>query len=131
MSVFGNYAPAEVIDAAEKSISKMDEADVAAAIGQSERTMNAANRALLVEAIFDAFRARGESSQDAAEAAGTTVDAIGTANSQAVHALMDYARANPGLLKEAAIVLIEQHPEIAGELAPSLSGAIAARLRER
>lgn len=131
MSVFGNYASAEVIDAAEKFISKMDEADVAAAIGQSERTMSAGGRTLLVEAIFDAFRARGESSEDAAEAAGTTVDAIGTANSQAVRALMEYARANPGLLKEAAIVLIERNPEIVSQLAPEFSDGIAARLRER
>ena len=69
MSVFGNYDSAEVIDAAEKCISKMDEADVALALEQSERMMSAAGRALLVEAIFDAFRARGESSDDAAEGA--------------------------------------------------------------
>ncbi len=131
MSAFGNYASAEVIDAAEKFISKMDEADVASAIEHSERMMTAEGRALLVEAIFNAFRARGESSEDAAEAAGTTVDAIGTANSQALHALMDYARANPGLLKEAAIVLIEDHPEVVSQLSPELANGIEARLRER
>jgi hypothetical protein len=131
MSGFGNYASAEVIDAAEKFISKMDEADVAAAVERSERMMSAGDRTLLVEAIFDAFRARGESSEDAAEGAGTTLEAISTGTSQALHALMEYARANPGLLKEAAIVLIEQHPEVISELAPELSNGIAARLRER
>jgi hypothetical protein len=131
MSGFGNYASAEVIDAAEKFISKMDEAEVAVAIEQSERIMSAGGRTLLVEAIFDAFRARGESSEDAAEGAGTTLEAIGTANSQALHALMEYARANPGLLKEAAIVLIEKHPEVVDQLAPGIADGIAARLRER
>lgn len=131
MSVFGNYASAEVIDAAEKFISKMDEAGIAGAIARSEQTMTADGRTLLVEAIFDAFRARGESSEDAAEAAGTTVDAIGTGNTAATRALMEYARANPGLLKEAAIVLIEEHPEIVSQLAPELADGIAARLRDR
>jgi hypothetical protein len=131
MSGFGNYASAEVIDAAEKFISKMDEADVAAAIARSEQTMSAGGRTLLVEAIFDAFRARGESSEDAAEGAGTTLEAIRTANSQALRALMEYARANAGLLKEAAIVLIEKHPEVVDQLAPELADGIAARLRER
>jgi hypothetical protein len=131
MSAFGNYASAEVIDAAEKFISKMDEADVASAIERSERMMTTDGRTLLVEAIFNAFRARGESSEDAAEGAGTTVEAIGTANSQAISALMEYARANPGLLKEAAIVLIEEHPEVVSQLAPELWNGIASRLRER
>lgn len=131
MSAFGNYASAEVIDAAEKFISKMDEADVASAIERSERTMSADARVLLVEAIFDAFRARGESSEDAAEGAGTTLEAIRTANSQALSALLEYARSNPGLLKEAAIMLIEQHPELISQLAPEFSEGIAARLRDR
>lgn len=131
MSVFGNYAPAEVIDAAEKCISKMDEADVARAVGQSEQTMSAGGRTLLIEAMFDAFRARGESSDDVAEGAGTSVDALRAGNSAAVSALMEYARQNPGLFKEAAIVLIERNPAIVSELAPELSGGIAARLRDR
>jgi hypothetical protein len=44
---------------------------------------------------------------------------------------MEYARANPGLLKEAAIVLIEKHPEVVDQLAPEFADGIAARLRER
>lgn len=131
MSVFGNYASAEVIDAAEKCISKMDEADVALALEQSERMMSAAGRALLVEAIFDAFRARGESSDDAAEGAATTVEAIRAGNSASIGALLEYARANPGLLKEAAIVLIERAPDVVSQLAPELADGIAARLSAR
>lgn len=131
MSVFGNYASAQVIDAAEKCISKMDEAGVAQAIEQSARTMNAGGRTLLVEAIFDAFRARGESSEDAAEGAGTTIDEIASGNSAAVRALLEYARSNAGLLKDAAIVLIEQHPDIVSQLSPDLANGIAARLAEQ
>ncbi len=130
MSVFGNYASAEVVDAAEKFISKMDERELTVAIEQSERAMSAQGRALLVEAIFDAFRQRGESSEDAVEAAGTTLDAITRGDESSLRALMEYAKSNAGLLKEAAIVLIEQRPEIVSELAPALADGIAQRLRE-
>jgi hypothetical protein len=131
MSAFGNYASAQVVDAAEKFISKMDERDLAAAVEQSERGMTGKSRGLLVEAIFDAFRQRGESSEDAVEAAGTTLEAVRTGDESAVRALLTYARNNAGLLKEACIVLIEVQPAIVTELAPVLSDGIARRLLER
>jgi hypothetical protein len=92
--------------------------------------MSPAGRALFVEAIFDAFRHRGESSEDAAEAAGTTLDAIARDDS-GIQALFTYAKSNPGLLKEAAILLIEQHPEMVSQLAPPISNGIAQRLLDR
>lgn len=131
MSVFGNYASGEVIDAAEKFISKMDERDLAAAIIQSERAMTADGRTLLVEAIFDAFRQRGESSEDAAEEAGTTLEAISSAQSGAVEKLLTYARANPGLLKEAAIGLVEREPAVLVQLPPEITSGIQQRLLDR
>jgi hypothetical protein len=131
MSVFGNYASGEVIDAAEKFISKMDEHELASAIEQSERAMSADARALLVEAVFDAFRQRGESSEDAAEGAGTTLDAISHSDGEDVQKLLAYARANAGLLKEAAIGLVERDPAILEQLSPQISGGVAARLNER
>ena len=131
MSVFGNYASAEVVDAAEKFISKMDERDLAAAIEQSERTMSPHGRSLLVEAIFDAFRQRGESSEDVVEAAGTALEAAVRGDESAVRALLAYARSNAGLLKEAATVLIERSPAVVSELAPVLADGIARRLRKR
>jgi hypothetical protein len=131
MSAFGNYASAQVVDAAEKFISKMDERDLAVAVEQSERGMSAQSRALLVEAIFDAFRQRGESSEDAVEAAGTTLEAIRSGDESAVRTLLTYARNNAGLLKEACIVLIEVQPAIVAELAPALSDGISRRLLER
>ena len=128
MSVFGNYASSEVIDAAEKFISKMDEHDLASAIEQSERTMSAVGRAQLVEAVFDAFRARGESSEDAAEGAGTAVDAISRGEHEAVRKLLAYARANPGLLKEAAIGMVERDPQIVAAFPAPVTQGILERL---
>ncbi|HEV3155000.1 MAG TPA: hypothetical protein VGZ02_14420 [Candidatus Baltobacteraceae bacterium] len=128
MSVFGNYASAQVVDAAEKFINKMDERELASAIEQSERTMSPGGRTLLVEAIFDAFRARGESSEDAAEGAGTSLGAIELGEPQAMRALIEYARTNTGLLKEAAIALIEREPPVVSQLSPQLANGIAQRL---
>jgi hypothetical protein len=131
MSVFGNFASAEVIDAAEKFISKMDEQELASAIEQSQRTLSQNGRALLVEAVFDAFRQRGESSEDAAEEAGTTLEAIERADNDAVRKLLAYARANPGLLKEAAIGLVEREPDVLAQLSPAITGGIKQRLLDR
>lgn len=130
MSVFGDYASAEVIEAAEKFISKMDERDLAQAIEHSASMMSADGRTLLVEAIFDAFRARGESSQDAAEGAGASLEAINQGEQRGLSSLIAYARANPGLLKEATTALIEQQPQVLSQLAPELSNGIAQRLRK-
>ena len=131
MSVFGKYASGQVIDAAEKFISKMDEHELASAIEQSERTMTVDGRALLVEAVFNAFRQRGESSEDAAEGAGTTLDAISHTDGEAVRKLLAYARANPGLLKEAAIGLVERDPAVLEQLSPQITLGIERRLSER
>lgn len=131
MSVFGNFASDEVIDAAEKVISKMDEGELASAIERSEAAMSADGRALLVDAIFDAFRQRGESSEDAAEGAGTTLEAILRFDSDALQKLLAYARANQGLLKEAAVGLIEREPGVLAQLPPEITGSVHKRLLER
>ncbi|HEY9180024.1 MAG TPA: hypothetical protein VIO32_04855 [Candidatus Baltobacteraceae bacterium] len=131
MSVFGNFAAGEVIDAAEKFITKMDENDLASAIEQGERTMSASARTLLVEAIFDAFRQRGESSEDAAEEAGTTLDAIRGSDREAIRKLLAYARANPGLLKDAAVELIERDPPMLAQLSPQIADGVKARLLDK
>jgi|SRR5579884_1910841 len=131
MSAFGQFASEQVFDAAEKFITKMDEGALASAIEHSERTMNAQGRTLLVEAIFDAFRQRGESSEDAAEASGAPLEAILRYDRDAVHRLLAYARANAGLLKEAAIGLIERAPQMLDQLSPEITGGIHRRLLDR
>ncbi|MDP9110614.1 MAG: hypothetical protein M3M96_03145 [Candidatus Eremiobacteraeota bacterium] len=119
------------MSAFEKFIAKMDERDFAVAIAQTERSMSPGARAALVEAILDAFRERGESSEDAAEGAGTTADAIAARSPEAVAALLRYAQQNPGLLKESATTLIEAHPELLSQFSPQLVEGISARLLQR
>ncbi|HKU66428.1 MAG TPA: hypothetical protein VJP85_01485, partial [Candidatus Baltobacteraceae bacterium] len=69
-------------------------------------------------------------SEDAAEGAGTTLDAISRSDGEAVRKLLSYARTNAGLLKEAAIGLVERDPVILEQLSPQITGGIAARLGE-
>jgi len=131
MSVFGNYAAAEVALAAEKFINKMDEGELGLAVEEGEHRLSEGSRALFIEAIFDAFRQRGESSEDAAEGAGTTLAALQANHPQAIAALVAYARANRGLLKEATVNLIEREPQIVAQLSPVLADGIARRLQHR
>ena len=131
MSVFGNYTAAQVVEAAEKFINKMDERELGRAVAEMEHALSGSARADLIEAIFDAFRQRGESSEDVAEGAGTTLDAIRNNVPEAVSALLAYALTSPGLLKEATTSLIERRPAIVSELSPMLAEGIANRLVNR
>jgi len=129
MSAFENYGAADVLDAAEKFVGKMDEGELGAALAQSERAMPSPVREALVESIFDAFRQRGESSEDVAEGAGTTVDAIASNGAAGMDALLRYARTNAGLLREATTLFIENNPDYVQHLSPSLTEGIARRLQ--
>jgi hypothetical protein len=129
MSYFENFGAGEVLDAADKFISKMDEGELSTAIAQSERTMASAVRQALVESILDAFRQRGESSDDVAEAAGTTVDVLNENGSTGINALLRYAMMNPGLLREATSLFIEEHPNFIDQLGPVVTNGITARLQ--
>lgn len=131
MSIFGNFASEQVVDAADKVISRMDDGALAAAIEQGERTMTADGKSELVEAIFDAFRQRGESSEDAAEGSGTSLEALHGGDSAAIRKLLAYARQNRGLLKEAAVALIERRPDVLSALPAEITSAMHARLREQ
>jgi hypothetical protein len=121
--------PADVlVGTIEKLVSKMDEAELAAAFRSDLPAMPAAAAAAFVEAMFDAFRERGESSEDAVEGASTTLDAIARHEPEAVAKLLDYAHTNPGVLKEAIEHFAEEHPEFVDALPAMLCTAIAQKL---
>jgi hypothetical protein len=128
MSHFGNVPADVLVGTVEKLVSKMDEADLAAAFSRELSTMPPEASAAFVEAMFDAFRDRGESSEDAAEGAGTTIASIQARDPIALQAFVDYARQNAGLLKEATILFVEHHPALTGALPAVLRSAIAERL---
>lgn len=129
MPSFDNFGAADVLDAAEKFVGKMDEGELGVALAQSERAMPSPVREALVESIFDAFRQRGESSEDVAEGAGTTVDAIASNGTGGMDALLRYARTNAGVLREATTLFIENNPAYVEHLSPVLTEGIARRLQ--
>jgi hypothetical protein len=128
MSQFGNVPADVLVGTVEKLVSKMDEAELAAVFTRDLSTMPSDAFGAFVEAMFDAFRDRGESSEDAAEGAGTTLDGIARRDGGALRALVHYAQANPGLLKEATTIFVEERPDLVGEVPPALRTAIAERL---
>jgi hypothetical protein len=117
-----------LVGTVERVVSKMDEGDLAATFERDLWTMLPDARAVFFEAIFDAFRNRGESSEDAAEGAGTTLEAIARSEPQAIEAFIGYARANEGLLKEATALFVERRPDLVTALPTSIRSALAERL---
>ena len=128
MSLIGNVPTDVLVGTVEKLIAKMDETDLAAVYVRELSAMPSDAFAAFIEAMFDAFRERGESSEDALEGAGTSFDGVCRRDGPAVVALVEYARGNPGLLKEATTLFVEQRPDLVANLPGALYGAIAERL---
>ena len=128
MSHFGNVPADVLVGTVEKLVSKMDEADLATVFERDLSTMPSDAFGAFMEALFDAFRGRGESSEDAVEGAGTTLAGIEQRENGAVTALVAYARTNPGVLKEATTLFVEQRPDLVAALPDVLRSAIAERL---
>ncbi|MGA8533812.1 MAG: hypothetical protein WB615_06870 [Candidatus Tumulicola sp.] len=128
MSHFGNVPADVLVGTVEKLVAKMDEADLATIYERDVSAMPADAFGAFVEAMFDAFRERGESSEDAVEGAGTTLERIAQRDDRAVGALLEYARTNPGLLKETTALFVEQRPDLVATLPATLYGAIAERV---
>jgi hypothetical protein len=127
---FGNV-PAEMLaGAVEKLLAKMDETDLAAFYERELAAMPPNVVAAFCEGVFAAFRERGESSEDAAEGAGTTLDAIAAREPAALSALLRYALANPDLLKEATTVFVAQRPDSIDALPATVRDALAERLTQ-
>ncbi|MFZ0364161.1 MAG: hypothetical protein WAL67_08140 [Candidatus Cybelea sp.] len=125
---FGNVPPDMLAGAVEKILAKMDETHLAAFYERELPTLPSDVVSAFVEALFTAFRDRGESSEDAAEGAGTTLDAIARRDSVAVSSLVAYACGNADLLREATTGFVEQRPDLIATLPPALREALAERL---
>jgi hypothetical protein len=125
---FGNVPPDMLVGAVEKLLAKMDETDLAAVYERELATMPQDAGAAFVEALFEAFRDRGESSEDAAEGAGIALDRIVRREPSAISALVAYARTSPDLLKEATTIFVERQPEHIESLPAVLRNAVAERL---
>lgn len=95
----------------EKHVAKMDDADLATLLSSAVPSMNAQARGALIASIFDAFRDRGESSEDAAEGAGTHLPMLESSDPEALRLLVAYSHENHGVLKEALTIFEADHAE--------------------
>jgi ABC-type transporter Mla subunit MlaD len=121
--------PADVLVAAvEKLVAKLDERDLFGVYERGLPAMSPDAFRAFTEAMFEAFRERGESSEDVAEGAGTTIERIAARDREAVDALVRYAHANSGVLKETTTLFVEHRPELVMALPATLYGAIEQRL---
>src|SRR5579863_247953 len=128
---FGNVPPDALGGALEKLLAKMDESDLAISYQRELATMPSDAFHAFVEAMFAAFRERGESSEDAAEGAGTTLENIARRERSASEALIAYARGNPDLLKETTSLFVQRRPDFVAVLPALLREALAERFTSR
>lgn len=128
MSHFGNVPAETLVDAVEKHVAKMDDADLASLLQHGVTSMPVAARSALVASIFDAFRERGESSEDAAEGSNASLRALHDGDETALDALLGYAKDNTGVLKEAMTIFAQEHAAQLSALPRSLTDEIAKRL---
>ena len=128
MSHLGNVPSGSLVDAAEKLVASMNEQDLAAELVRRSANMSPEARSALVGATLDAFRDRGESSEDAAEACGAPLESIERSEPDAVAQLLRYAAANVGVVKEATTLFVEQHPTLIAALPDIVTDGIWQRL---
>ncbi len=128
MSQFGNVPAESIVDAVEKHVAKMDEGELASLLAGGVSTMPDAARCALRSSIFDAFRDRGESSEDAAEGANASLNDLESGDGRALAALVMYARENTGVLKKAMTHFAEAHREHFDALPRQFVDGVAQRL---
>jgi hypothetical protein len=125
---FGNVPADMLAGAVEKLLAKMDETDLAAFYQRQLPAMPSEAFHAFVEAMFSAFRERGESSEDAAEGAGTSLDSITRRDVRSSQSLLAYALKNPGVIKESTAHFIERRPDLTTLLPAAIRDALAERL---
>lgn len=128
MSLSGNWSAGALADAAEKSVARLDDAELGAAYARRAETLGDEQLRAMLDALFEAFRDRGEASEDALEDAGTTLALVEAGDRTAVRLFFDYAAASPGLLKEATMLFVERQPADVDALPPLIADAIVGRL---
>jgi hypothetical protein len=128
MSHFGNVPVEALADALEKHVAKMDEADLASLLLGALEAMPSDAVHALVASIFDAFRDRGESSEDAAEGANAPLPALLEGDRTAAAALVTYARENTAVLKESMALFAAEHRDQLHALPQPLIDGITQRL---
>ena len=106
----------------------MDEAELASLLLGALDAMPSEAVHALVASIFDAFRDRGESSEDAAEGANAPLPSLLEGDRAAAAALIAYARENTAVLKESMALFAAEHRDQLHALPQPLIDGITQRL---
>ncbi|MDQ2865377.1 MAG: hypothetical protein M3R51_04070 [Candidatus Eremiobacteraeota bacterium] len=128
MPHFGNLPAHVLTDAIEKHVAKMEDADLAAILARGIGAMPRSALHALVASIFDAFRDRGESSDDVAEGSRVPLESIEDCDLTAVAALIAYAAQNTSLLKESLTLFAEGHGDELSSLPKPILDGVSERL---
>ena len=128
MSHFGNVPAHTLADAVEKHVARMSEADLASILRDGAETMPLGALHALVASILDAFRDRGESSDDVAEGSRTQLERIEAGDRSSIRELISYASENTALLKEAVTIFAQENGAYVSALPQKLVDGISGRL---
>ncbi len=121
----------QAADAASDHVAEADPNQLGDHLSQSTQTMDGSSLMALGQQLLQHFTNNGGYSGDgdsAAAAAGTTPDAVASGDPNAVSALIDYAKQNPDVLKNAASSFMQGNPGAIAQMAPGLLQGIMGRL---
>jgi len=122
------HGPEKIAQAAQDHVAEQDDDALATHLSQSVDTLGDSSLASLGGNLLRSFGAQGHDADGAAAAAGTSVADVQGGDPGAVRALIDYARANPGVLQGAAGAFMQHDPSAIGRLAPGFLQGILGRL---
>ncbi len=118
-------------DAASDQVAESDPNELGDHLAQSTNTMDQSSLMGLGQQLLHHFTNNGGydgSGADAAEAAGTSEQAVASGDSGAVGSLVGYAKQHPDVLQGAASAFMQRNPGAISQLAPGLLQGIMGRL---
>jgi hypothetical protein len=125
----GGADPAQAAGAASDHVAGMDSGELADHLQQSVGSLGPSSLQALGQHLLSSFtNSTGGDADAAAQAAGTTSDAIASGSPSAISALIDQVKNNPGALQSAASNFLGSNPGAIASLAPGLLSGIMAKL---
>jgi hypothetical protein len=119
------------VAAASEHITQMDPQQLAGHLQDSLGSMDAEKVTALGQQLLQTFTShqayQGDGAQ-AAQAAGTTAEAVTSGAPAAVSSLIAYAQAHPEILQAATTAFMQRNPSALQQLAPGLLSGLMAKL---
>ncbi len=126
--MLGGASPAEASAAAADHVNAMDPSELSGHLQQSLGSMDPSSLSALGGHLLQAFDQHGQGGDQAAQAAGTSTDAVASGNTGAIGSLIQMAESHPQILQAAAGHFFGSNPGAIGQMAPGLLSGIMGRL---